>query len=194
MKHNQGRDCDRCRMTPAARNRLRIRRLCEGAVIAALYFALTWLSNIVGLASGAIQVRISEALCVLGFFTPAAIPGLWIGCMLANLTMSAAIWDVVFGSLATLIGAVGAYLFGVAARRAAADGHKKLTRVWKILIPLPTVVANAVIVPLVLRYAYGIPDAMWFLVLTVGVGEIISAWVLGLVLLAPLERTRRIFD
>lgn len=187
MKRNQG-----C-MTPAAKNRLRVRRLCEGAVIGALYFALTWLSNIVGLASGAIQVRISEALCVLGLFTPAAIPGLWIGCMLANLTMSAAIWDVVFGSLATLIGAVGAYLLGLAAKRAAADRHRVLSRIWKILIPMPTVAANAVIVPLVLRYAYGIPDALWFLVLTVGVGEIVSAWVLGLVLLAPLERTKRIF-
>ena len=187
MKRNQG------RIPPAAKNRLRIRRLCESAVIAALYVALTWLSNIVGLASGAIQVRISEALCVLGFFTPAAIPGLWIGCLLANLTMSAAIWDIVFGSLATLIGAAGAYFLGLAARRAADAGHNGLSRMYKILIPLPTVAANAVIVPLVLKYTYGIPDAVWFLALTVGAWEIVSAWVLGLLLLAPLERAKRIF-
>ncbi|MCP2867106.1 QueT transporter family protein, partial [Salmonella enterica] len=62
------------------------------------------------LASGAIQVRISEALCVLPFFTPAAIPGLFLGCLLSNLLTGCIIWDVVFGSLATLLGALGTWL------------------------------------------------------------------------------------
>ena len=78
----------------------RLALLTQGALIAALYTALTYLINYFGLANGAIQVRISEALTILPVFTPAAIPGLFIGCLLSNLLTGAAIWDIVFGSLA----------------------------------------------------------------------------------------------
>ena len=88
----------------------RLALLTQGALIAALYTALTYLINYFGLANGAIQVRISEALTILPVFTPAAIPGLFIGCLLSNLLTGAAIWDIVFGSLASLLGAVF-YLF-----------------------------------------------------------------------------------
>ena len=81
--------------------------LTQAAAIAALYFVLTWLASMLGLSSGAIQVRFSEALTILPFFTPAAIPGLFIGCLLSNFLTGAVVWDVVFGSIATLIGAVG---------------------------------------------------------------------------------------
>ena len=82
----------------------------QAAVIAALYVVLTVLANSIGLASSAIQIRFSEALTILPFFTPAAIPGLFVGCILSNLLTGCVLLDVIFGSLATLIGAVGTYL------------------------------------------------------------------------------------
>ena len=152
--------------------------LCQGAAIAALYVVLTGLAALLGLSSGVIQVRFSEALCVLPYFTPAAIPGLFIGCILANLLTGAVFWDVIFGSLATLLGALAAYC----------------VRRFKWLVPLPTVLANMLIVPFVLRLAYGIPDAWWYLMLTVGAGEIISVYGLGMLLLLALDKHgRRMF-
>lgn len=149
--------------------------LAQGALIAAMYVALTFLSNAFGLASGVIQVRISEALTILPFFTPAAIPGLYVGCLLSNILTGCVFWDVVFGSLATLIGAVGTYLL----------------RKVKWLAPVPPILSNMLIVPFVLRYAYGITDqAIWFMMLTVGAGEVISAGVLGMLLLFALNQHR----
>ena len=146
----------------------------QAAVIAAIYVVLTMFIAAFNLASGNIQVRISEALCILPFFTPAAIPGLWIGCLLANLLTGASIFDIVFGSLATLIGAVGTYLL----------------RKHKFLCTLPPVISNMVIIPVVLRYAYqltfiynGIDFSIPFFALTVGIGEVISICVLGSILL-----------
>ena len=83
--------------------------LVHAAVIAALYVVLTLLANALGLANYAIQVRFSEALTILPFFTPAAIPGLFVGCILSNLLTGCMPLDVVFGSLATLAGALGTY-------------------------------------------------------------------------------------
>ncbi len=154
-------------------------RISQGALIAALYVVLTWVANAMGLANGAIQVRFSEALCVLPVFTPAAIPGLFVGCLLSNILNGCVVWDIVFGSLATLIGAIGTYLL----------------RNTKFVFTLPPVIANAVIVPFVLRYAYGVGDAHWFLVVTVGIGELISVCILGMILKVALWKRRRfIFD
>lgn len=150
--------------------------LTRGALVAALYVVLTYVSALFGLASGAIQLRISEALCVLPLFMPEAVLGLFVGCLISNLLTTAVIWDVIFGSLATLIGAVGAHLLGRCGKK------------FAVLAPLPTVMANALIVPFVLRLAYGAPEALWFLVVTVGIGEVLSAWVLGLVLYSALKR------
>ncbi len=147
--------------------------IVQGAAIAALYVVLTLLSNIFGLASGVVQVRISEALTVLPFFTPAAVPGLFVGCIISNLLAGSAVWDVVFGSIATLIGAVGTYL---------------LRKKTKWLAPLPPIAANTVIVPFILAFAYGAEEGIPFLMLTVGAGEIISCGVLGLILLKALEK------
>ncbi|MBQ7661723.1 MAG: QueT transporter family protein [Clostridia bacterium] len=149
-----------------------IKSITRAAAVAALYVVLTLLTNAVGLASGVIQVRLSEALCILPMFTPAAIPGLFIGCILANLLTGAVVWDIVFGSLATLIGAIGTYFL------------KK----QKWLAPLPPVLANAIIVPLVLRFAYAVPDAILFMILTVGAGEIISIYGVGMLLLYPVVK------
>lgn len=81
--------------------------ITQGAVIAAIYVVLTYIVSLLGLTNGVIQVRLSEALTILPVFTPAAIPGLVVGCVISNILTGAVIWDVIFGSLATLIGAVG---------------------------------------------------------------------------------------
>lgn len=149
-----------------------LRFLCRGALVAALYVVLTWLCALVGLDKGVIQMRLSEALCVLPAFTGAAVPGLFVGCLLANLLTGSALPDIVFGSLATLIGALGAYFL----RR----------RKW--LVPLPTVLANTLIIPFVLRFAYGVEGSIPYFMLTVGAGEVISAYICGMLLYAALER------
>ena len=149
-----------------------LRFLCRGALVAALYVVLTWLCALVGLDKGVIQMRLSEALCVLPAFTGAAVPGLFVGCLLANLLTGSALPDIIFGSLATLIGALGAYFL----RR----------RKW--LVPLPTVLANTLIIPFVLRFAYGAEGTIPYFMLTVGAGEVISAYICGMPLYAALER------
>ena len=153
--------------------------LTRAALIAAMYVVLTWLSNFFGLASGAIQLRLSEALCVLPFFMPSSVSGLFIGCIVSNLTMSANIFDIIFGSLATLI---GAYL------------ASKLKRKW--LVPLPTVIANTIAVPLVIIFCYTPVDSVGeYLTVALGVfaGEVLSAYVLGMVLLLALDKRKEIF-
>lgn len=146
--------------------------LAHGAVIAALYVLLTFLCNSLGLASGVIQVRFSEALCVLPMFTPAAVPGLFVGCALSNLLTGCAPWDVVFGSLATLLGALGTRYF----------------RRNKYLAVLPPIVANILIVPWVLSLVYHFEGSIFYFMLTVGAGEVISCGLLGLALHAALKK------
>ena len=156
----------------------RILFICQAGIIAALYTVLTCVVGAFGLASGAIQLRVSEALCVLPLFTPAAIPGLTVGCLLSNLLTGCMWQDVLFGSLATFLGAYGAYLL----------------RRWIWLGPIPTVVANTLIIPPVLAYVYGAEGGIPYLMLTVGIGEILSAYILGMLLLLSLQKHRsRIF-
>ena len=145
----------------------------QGAVIAALYVVLTMLASFMGLSSGAIQVRFSEALTVLAWFTPAAIPGLFVGCILSNILSGGILPDVIFGSIATLIGAVLTYLL-----------RKKSP--W--LAPVPPIVANTLIIPPVLKYFYALDDAVWYLYITVGIGEIISCGVLGMILFGAIKK------
>ena len=144
----------------------------QAAMIAAIYVVLTVFISAFNLASGAIQVRISEALTILPVFTPAAIPGLFLGCLISNLVTGCMPLDVVFGSLATLIGACGTY---------ALRKHK-----W--LAPLPPIVANTIIVPFVLRYVYLAEGTIPFFMLTVGIGEVISCYLLGSILHRVLDR------
>ena len=145
--------------------------ITQAAMIAALYVVLTVFINAFNLASGAIQVRISEALTILPYFTPAAIPGVFLGCLISNIVTGCLPWDIVFGSLATLIGAVGTYLL----------------RKHKYLAPIPPIVSNMIIIPFVLIKVYELTDAYWFLMLTVGAGEIISCGILGMILLFALD-------
>jgi len=149
--------------------------LTQSAIIAAIYVVLTYLANALGLASGAIQVRFSESLTILPYFTPAAIPGLFLGCFISNILSGCIIWDVIFGSFATLIGAIFTYLL----------------RRYKYLASLPPIVSNTIIVPFVLKFAYGLPAGLGYFILTVGVGEIISCGVLGTALLIYLEKYKK---
>lgn len=144
--------------------------LTYAAVIAAIYVVLT--TVFAPLSFGPIQFRISEALCILPFFTPAAVPGVFVGCLLSNLLCGAAPLDVVFGSLATLIGAVGSCML----------------RDKKWLVCVPPILSNTIIIPWVLRYAYGSTDLIPFAMVTVGIGEILAIGVLGNILLVTLER------
>ena len=155
--------------------------LTQSALVAALYVALTWVSNLAGLASGAVQVRISEALCILPAFMPASIPGLFIGCFISNLSMGSHIVDVICGSLATLIGALVTL---------------KLKN--RFLAPIPAVISNTLIVPFVILYCYTAPEARnvsTYFLTTAGVfaGEVISAYVFGLILYTALEKRKNIF-
>ena len=163
------------------------RYIVYGGLIAALYVVLTYVANAAGLASGAVQVRLSECLTILPCLTASAVPGLTVGCVLANLLTGCAAWDVVFGSLATLIGAVGTRLL-----------KKKPAVAW-----LPPVISNMIIVPLVLLYVYQVPDVSVTipftqttlsgsgylpLMVTVGIGEIISCGILGMLVYKAAKR------
>lgn len=155
----------------------------QAAVIAALYVVLTLIANAFGLANYAIQVRFSEALTILPFFTPAAIPGLFVGCILSNTLTGCMLLDTVFGSLATLIGALGTYYIS---RKLKHNG------VSEYLAPIPPIVANTIIVPFVLAYVYKFEGSIPYFMLTVGIGEIISCGILGILLLKILKTKREV--
>ena len=155
--------------------------LTQAAMIAAIYVVLTFIANALLLANNAVQVRFSEALTILPYFTPAAIPGLFIGCLLSNILTGCALPDIIFGSLATLLGALGTYAL----------------RKRKWLAPVCPIIANTVIVPLVLIYGYGllieglsVLQCFGYYCLTVGAGEVISCGILGMILLFTLEKYR----
>lgn len=145
--------------------------LTQGAMIAACYVVLCLVFE--PISYGGVQVRIAEALTILPLFTPAAIPGLFIGCIIANVIGGGIVLDVVFGSIATLIGAVGTYMLRNRSR-------------W--LAPVPPILANTIIVPFVIFYGYGTPIPIPLLMLTIGAGEVIGCGILGLLLAKGLER------
>lgn len=147
----------------------------QAAMIAAIYVVLTVIGA--SFAFGPVQVRLSEALTILPVFTPAAVPGVFLGCLISNVIAGALLPDIIFGSLATLIGAVFTWL---------------LRNNSRYLAPLPPVTANALIVPFVLKYAYMEPLPIPFMILTVGIGEIVSCGILGLLLHAALIRYQNI--
>ncbi len=137
--------------------------IVKAGVIAGIYVVLTFVSAAFGLSSGVIQVRLSEALCVLPVFLPQAIPGLFAGCVIANTLTGGLPMDILFGSLATLIGAVGTRLL-------------RKNRILALLLPI---LSNTLIIPFVLKFTYGIPGSLWYFMLTVGLGEVVSCGVLG---------------
>ncbi len=132
-----------------------------GAMTCALYVLITFL--IQPIASGPVQVRISEALCIMPCFTPYAIPGLFLGCFISNFITGSLLLDTVFGSIATLIGAIGTYYL----------------RKNKYICVLPPIISNTLIVPFVLAYVYNFPGSVPYFMATVGIGEIISCGIFG---------------
>lgn len=152
-----------------------INYLTQAAMIAAIYVVLTYV--FAPFSFGEVQVRIAEALTILPVFTPAAIPGLFVGCLIGNILGGAILPDIIFGSLATLIGAFFTY---------------QLRDKNKFLAPLPPIAANTIVVPFVLRYGYGVALPIPFMMLTVGVGEVLSCGVLGMVLYFALRKYKNI--
>ena len=151
-------------------------KLTLSAMIAAIYFVCCFVEQ--SFASGAIQCRLSEASTLLPLFFPEAIVGVTIGCLIFNVT-SGVIWDMIFGTLTTLISAFLTYLIG-----------RFIKKDWLkvILGGLPPVLLNAFIIPLVLIFGYGLNDAYFYLVLTVGIGEFIAVYVVGGLLYFPLKK------
>lgn len=148
--------------------------IAQAAMIAAIYVVLC--AVFAPISYGYIQVRVAEALTILPVFTPAAIPGLFVGCLIANTIGGSIVLDVIGGSIATLIGAVGTWM---------------LRRKSRCLAPLPPIAANTLIVPFVLRYGYGEPLPIPFLMGTVGLGEILACGIMGTVLLTVLSRYQK---
>ncbi len=149
-----------------------IRHLVYGATVAALYVVLTYLSSLLGLSSGAVQLRLSEALCVLPLFMPSAVPGLFIGCIIANLVSGSILPDIILGSIATLIGAIGT----------------RLLRKKPILSLIPPIVSNTLIVPPVVYFLYGNELSLFLTYVGVFVGETVSCGVFGFILYKALKK------
>ena len=142
--------------------------IVRSAVIAALYAALTL--ALYPISFGAVQFRVSEALTLLPMVMPEAIPGLFVGCLVSNLIGSATPWDIIFGSLATLIAAILTY----ATRR-----NKILAAFWPVL-------CNTVIVGLVLALTLDLP--VFLTMGEVGLGELAVVYTVGMAMLAALKR------
>jgi uncharacterized membrane protein len=161
--------------------------LTQGAAIAAIYVVLCQIFAPISFRD--VQVRIAEGLTILPFFTSAAIPGLFVGCVLGNLLGGAIPIDIIFGSLATLIGALGTWAIGRWIRRKHPASHR-----MKFLLPVPPILANALIIPFILYYGYGITVPIPIQIATVGAGEILSCGVIGMIILFALEKAgMRIF-
>ena len=150
--------------------------VAQTAAIAAIYIVLTFLANALGLSSGAVQIRFSEALCVLPIFMPAAVPGLFVGCILANALTGSIVIDIIFGSIATLVGAI-------------------FTRKFKdnlFLAILSPILSNTLILPFVLKFAYAFEGSLVYFAVTIALGEIISCGILGTILAKALKK-RNVF-
>lgn len=148
--------------------------LTQAGAIAAIYVVLSLFAQGFNLASGAIQCRFSEVLTILPFFTTAAVPGLIIGCFLSNIFIGSPLLDIIFGTLATALGAIGT----------------RCLRKHMLLCTFPPVISNALIIPVVLRYGYGITQFYFYLMLTVGAGQIIMCVFAGGIILRGLYPAR----
>ena len=151
--------------------------IVEAGVIAAFYVVLMLTNMELSGASGLVQIRVAEALCILPCFTAAAVPGLFIGCLIGNILTGSVIWDVIFGSLATLFAAF-------------------LTRQFKnkrYLASVPPIVINMFVIPIILTKAAGVEQSIGAVSFGIGLGELISAGVLGQIVYSVLDKNRSIF-
>lgn len=157
------------------------KKMVYGALVGAMYVVLTLLAASFGMANGLIQVRVSEALTILPLFTPSAIWGLFAGCIISNILTGCALWDIVFGSLATLIGAVITYYIG----------KVKLKNSY-LIAPLGPILSNTAIIPVILTYVYGLTEAYYIICLGIFAGELISAGLLGILLYLGLKKHQNV--
>ena len=155
---------------------MKTKHVIQAAVIAAVYAALT--IALAPISYGVMQVRVSEALTVLPFFTPAAIPGLFVGCLISNILGPYGVVDMIFGSTATLLGAIGSYML----------------RNKAVLVPLPPVVLNGIIIGPMLYYVYSVPVPLTGCILWVMLGELIACYGIGYPLMRYLKKYRNIFE
>ncbi|NLG02660.1 MAG: QueT transporter family protein [Clostridia bacterium] len=166
--------------------KMNVTHLTKAAAIAAIYVVLTYVANIFGLSNGVIQIRISEALTILPFFTPIAVPGLFVGCLISNILTGCMPLDILFGSIATLLGGIGTRMIGSLYHKKRGIGQPvKLLR-W--LTPLPPIITNTLIVPFILAFVYRFQGSIPYFMLTVGIGELISCGVFGLLLQCVLHK------
>ena len=149
--------------------------MTQAAMIAAIYVVLTYV--FAPFSFGEVQIRISEALTILPIFTPAAVPGLFVGCLIGNILGGAILPDILFGSIATLLGAIFTY-------------QLRNQKPW--FAALPPIISNAMIVPFVLRFGYGVTLPIPLMMCTVGLGEIVSCEVLGLALYCALKKYKNV--
>ena len=177
----------------------RVLFIAQAGIIAAVYVVLTVV--FAPLAFKEVQVRFAEMLTILPFFFPAAVPGVFIGCVIGNIFGGAVLPDVVFGSLATLIGALGTYLIGKSYRKKKNEQSKPFSGEFSaqksittnlIFASIPPIVANTLIVPFVLKYAYGVPMTIPLMMFTVGIGEVISCGILGVFLGRVVNRVLKV--
>ncbi|ABS33295.1 MULTISPECIES: QueT transporter family protein [Clostridium] len=157
----------------------KISKLVFSAVIAAIYTVLTLL--LAPISYGQIQVRVSESLTLLPFLSSYSIWGVFLGCIISNLIGGNGIIDVVFGSLATLIAAILTYYIG-----------KSNLKFKKYLAPLPPIIINAVVIGFILNYTLKLP--LLLSIIWVGLGEAISCYVLGLILISIIEKNKKLMS
>ena len=161
------------------------KRLCRAGIIAALYVALTY--AFMPFAFGPIQIRPAEALCLLPLFFVEAVPALWIGCMLSNLASPYFLYDVLFGSLATLFASLATYMVGVFIKK---DGVRfTVGGIFPILF-------NALIIPAILVFLYEEGgDSLWISYITfagsIALTEAIWVYALGAPLYSTIKRLKR---
>ena len=153
-----------------------VKYLVKAGIIAAIYVVLVIIFSFSSF--GPIQFRVAEAMTILPFFTSAAIPGLFVGCLIANILGGAVIWDIIFGSLATLIAAFLSF---------------KL-RKQALLVPIPPIVVNSLVVGIILKLAYGVPEGLLFLMGSVFLGQLVAVYGLGMILLKALTPFKTMFD
>ena len=147
--------------------------LTHGAMVAALYVVLTWLSSIFGLARGVIQFPLSESLYAFALFSPPAVLGVFVGCIISNILFGLGLYDIIFGSIATLIGAFFTY--------------KLRKHSYSALIP--PILSNTIIIPFVLKFTGASDEALWFLASTIFLGEFVTCGVLGSILYTALKKS-----
>ncbi len=154
-----------------------LKYLIQGSLIASVYIVLTFISFTFGLSGGMVQLRLSEALCILPVFFPSAIPGLFAGCFISNILTGSIFPDVLFGSLATLIGAI----------------FTRKLRNYKLLPFAPPIISNAFILPFVLKFAYSFEGSYFLFFITIFIGEFLSCGVLGYIFKNLLLKYEKFF-